>query len=218
MTPRTARAVHGITALVATFAVVLQLVLVVQGNRILDEGNPPDLGTRLVRFASYLTIWSNVLVAGTTALLAIDPGRDGRLFRTLRLNGLVLVFGGGIVHFFLLRPLLELEGADMLADRLLHTVVPLFAVVGWLVAGPRGQVDRSDLGPFLVLPLIWIAYTLIRGAIVDWYPYPFIDVEEHGYAVVALNCLGVATLMLALFGLALVVDRRLTRATTATRS
>jgi hypothetical protein len=106
----------------------------------------------------------------------------------------------------------------MLADRLLHTVVPLLAVVGWLVAGPRGQVDRSDLGPFLVLPLIWIAYTLIRGAIVDWYPYPFIDVEEHGYAVVALNCLGVATLMLALFGLALVVDRRLTRATTATRS
>ena len=209
MPPGRARAVHAATALVATFAVVLQLVLVVQGNRILDEVDPPDLGTRVVRFASYLTIWSNVLVAATTALLAIDPGRDGRVFRTLRLNGLVLVFGGGIVHFFFLRPLLDLDGADLLADRLLHTVVPLLAVVGWLVAGPRGQVRRADLGPFLVLPLLWIGYTLIRGAIVDWYPYPFIDVTEHGYAVVALNCLGVAALMLALFGLAAALDRRL---------
>ena len=198
---------HGVTALVATFAVVLQLVLVVQGNRILDETDPPDLATRLVRFASYLTIWSNVLVAVTTALLAIDPVRDGRVFRALRNDGLVLCFGGGIVHFFFLRPLLDLDGADLLADRLLHTVVPLLAVVGWLVAGPRGRIERADLGPFLVLPVVWLGYTLVRGAFVDWYPYPFVDVEEHGYAVVALNCVGVTALMLALFGLARVVDR-----------
>jgi hypothetical protein len=209
MTPGRARAVHAVTALVATAAVVLQLVLVIQGNRILDETNPPDLGTRLIRFASYLTIWSNVLVAATTALLALDPDLDGRLFRTLRLNGLVIVFGGGVVHFLLLRPLLDLDGADLLADRLLHMIVPLLAVVGWLVAGPRGRIGRDDLGPFLVVPVVWIGYTLARGALVDWYPYPFIDVVEHGYAVVALNTVGVAALMLALFGLTLLVDRRL---------
>jgi hypothetical protein len=208
-----ARAVHAITALVATFAVVLQLVLVVQGHRVLDEVNRPDVGTRLVRFASYLTIWSNVLVAATTALLTVDPERAGRVFRILRLNGLVIVFGGGVVHFFFLRPLLELDGADLLADRLLHMVVPLVAVVGWLLAGPRAPIRRADLGPFLVLPLVWIGYTLVRGAVVDWYPYPFIDVDEHGYAVVALNCVGVAAFMLGLFGLAAVVERRLTGAT-----
>jgi hypothetical protein len=129
----------------------------------------------------------------------------------LRLNGLAIVFGGGVVHFFLLRPLLDLGGADLLADRLLHLVVPLLAVAGWLVAGPRGRVHRDDLGPFLVLPLVWIAYTLVRGAVVDWYPYPFIDVGEHGYAAVALNCADVAALMLALLFLAVVVDRRLAR-------
>ncbi|HET9420566.1 MAG TPA: Pr6Pr family membrane protein [Nocardioides sp.] len=76
-----------------------------------------------------------------------------------------------------------------------------------LVAGPRGRIDRADLGPFLVVPLVWLGYTLVRGAFVDWYPYPFVDVEEHGYAVVALNSVGVTALMLALFGLASVVDR-----------
>jgi hypothetical protein len=207
MSPRTARIVHGGTALVATVAVVLQLVLVVQGHRVLDESNGPDLATRLVRFASYLTIWSNVLVAVTTALLALEPERDGRVFRALRLDGLVIVFGGGIVHFLLLRPLLNLDGADLVADRLLHVVVPLLTLAGWLVVGPRNRIHGSDLGGFLVLPLVWIGYTLVRGALVDWYPYPFIDVGEHGLAEVLLNCVGVAALMLALFGIALQVDR-----------
>ena len=202
------RAVHAVTALVATFAVVLQLVLVAQGHKVLDEVDPPDAGTRLIRFASYLTIWSNVLVAATTALLAVDPERTGRVFRILRLNGLVICFGGGVVHFFFLRPLLDLDGADLLADRLLHMIVPLLAVLGWLLVGPRDRVDRADLAPFLVLPLIWIGYTLVRGAAVDWYPYPFIDVGEHGYGVVALNCLGVAAFMLAVLGLVALFERR----------
>ena len=92
------RAVHAATALVATIAVVLQLVLVAQGHAVLDETNRPDLSTRLVRFASYLTIWFNVLVAATTALLAVDPERAGRVFRILRLNGLVIV---GVAAFML---------------------------------------------------------------------------------------------------------------------
>lgn len=209
MPPRWARLAHALTALVATAALVLQLVLVVQGNRILDETDPPDLGTRVVRFASYLTIWSNALAAGTTAALALDPARDGRVFRVLRANGLVLVALSGIVHFFLLRPLLELDGADLLADRLLHVAVPVLTVAGWVAVGPRVRLGRGDLAPFLAIPVVWIAYTLVRGAVVDWYPYPFIDVGEHGYVVVLLNSAGVGALMVALFAITAVAEREL---------
>lgn len=212
MSLRSAGAWHAVTALVAGFAIVLQLVLVWQGHAVLDETNPPGLSTRLIRFASYLTIWSNVLVFATAALLAVDPARDGRVWRALHLNAIVICFGGGVVHFFLLRPLLDLDGADLLADKLLHLVVPLFAVVGWLAFGPRGQATRDDVRPFLVLPVGWLVYTLIRGEFVEWYPYPFIDVNEHGYAVVAATCVGVAALMLALALGAVWLDRRLDRA------
>lgn len=205
-----ARTFHLVTFLVAAFAVGLQLVLVWQGHNVLDETNRPDLDTRLIRFASYLTIWSNVLVAWSTATLAFGRDRDTPVWRALRLNAVVICFGGGVVHFFALRPLLDLHGADLLADKLLHVVVPLLAVVGWLVFGPRGRATRADVGPFLVLPLAWLAYTLVRGAVVDWYPYPFLDVNEHGYAVVALNCLVVAGLMLALAYGAVRLDARLT--------
>ena len=60
-----ARAFHLVTFLVAAFAVVLQLVLVIQGGQHLDteprvaRAGDPDLTTRVVRFWRYLTIWFN---------------------------------------------------------------------------------------------------------------------------------------------------------------
>lgn len=200
------RAFHLVTFVVAAFAVGLQFVLVVQGNAVLDETSRPEVGTRIVRFASYLTIWSNVLVAWSALTLALGRDRDTRIWRALRLNAVAICFGGGIVHFFFLRPLLDLEGWNLVADRLLHVVVPLLAVLGWAAFGPRGRASRSDLAPFLVVPVLWLGYTLVRGAIVDWYPYPFVDVAEHGYGVVAVNCLGVSALMLGIAWLAVRLD------------
>ena len=97
----------------------------------------------------------------------------------------------------------------LLADKLLHVVVPLFALVAWVAFGPRGRATRAGLLPFLVVPIFWMAYTLVRGAFVDRYPYPFIHVDLHGYAVVALNAVGVAAFMVGLAFLAFGVDRRL---------
>jgi len=204
-----ARIFHLVTFLVAAFAVVLQLVLVIQGHRVLDEHNRPDLGTRLVRFCSYLTIWFNVLVAWSTLTLALARDRDSRVWRALRLDAVVLATVGGLVHFFFLRPLLDLTGWDLVADRLLHIAVPALALVGWLVLGPRRRAATTDLLPFLVLPVGWLGYTLVRGELVEWYPYPFIDVNEHGYGVVLVNVVCVAAAMVLAAWAATVLDRRL---------
>lgn len=205
-----ARLFHLLTFLVAAFALILQLVLVVQGHRVLDEHNRPDAATRLVRYCSYLTIWANALVAWMAGTLAFGRDRDTRLWRALRADAVVLIALAGVVHFFFLRPLLDLHGWDLVADRTLHMVVPALGVAGWLAFGPRGRVATSDVGPFLALPVFWLLYTLVRGEIVEWYPYPFIDVNEHGYGVVLLNAAGISALMLAFAWAVVVLDRRLT--------
>jgi|SRR5882757_78492 len=213
---RNARVCHALTYALASFAVIFQLVLVIRGHQHLGDSLPdieadgrPGLGTRLVRFCSYMTIWFNVLVAGTCAMLAVDPSRDGRMWRALRLNAVVIAVGGGTVHWFLLRPLLDLHGSDYLADKLLHIAVPILALLGWLIYGPRNRVDRADLLAFLVVPVVWLAYTLIRGAIVNWYPYPFIDVGQHGYPAVAAISVALAAFLLGLAAGAMWLDRRL---------
>ena len=110
-----------------------------------------------------------------------------------------------------LADLQELDGKAAVADQLLHLVVPVLAVAGWLVFGPRGLVSARDIGLATLVPLAWLVFTLIRGPIVDWYPYPFLDVRDHGYPRVFANCVLVGLLFLALAAGARALDRVLDR-------
>jgi hypothetical protein len=67
----------------------------------------------------------------------------------------------------------ELSGAAALADFLLHFATPVLGVGGWLLFGPRGQISGRVVLLVLVFPIAWLVFTLVRGPIVDFYPYPF---------------------------------------------
>lgn len=208
MTPG-ARGWHTLTAAVAIAALVLQLVLVVQGGRVLDEAEPPALELRLARFVAYFTIQSNLLVAAATTLLARDPSRDGAGFRALRLAATVGITVTGLVHFLLLRPLLDLTGADWLADKMLHMAVPVLAVIGWLAFGPRPRIDARAIAVALAWPIAWLAVTLAVAGATHWVPYPFLDFRVEGWAHVAVVCLGITALFAALVAGFRYADRRL---------
>ena len=209
MTPRSARLWHGLTAVVAIAALVLQLVLVIQGGRVLDETEQPDLHVRLGRLVSYFTIQSNLLVAVVTAQLARDPLRDGTVWRVVRLAAVVGITVTGVVHLALLRPLLDLDGADWLADKLLHMVVPVLALLGFLLFGPRPRIEPRDIPLAICWPLAWLAWTLVVGGLSGWYPYPFLDHrEDDGVAGVVLTSVAITAFFLLLFWLARLVDQR----------
>jgi hypothetical protein len=209
MTGRRAGLVHAVVAVVATAALVLQLVLVVGGSAVLDETDVPPLGVRVVRFFCYFTVQSNILVAVTSWQLARDPRRDGRWWRPARLMALVGIAVTGLVHLVLLRPLLSLDGADWLADKLLHVAVPLLAVVAWFVVGPRPRTAWRTVLEALAWPLVWLAVTLVLGSLTGWYPYPFLDPATGGAGAVVVACLGVTVLFLGLFAGTVALDRRL---------
>ncbi len=208
MSRRRAGPWHGLTAAVSIGALALQLVLVISGSAVLAEVDPPGLGLRLARYAAYFTIQSNLLVAITALQLARNPRRDGEWWRVLRVVAVVGIGVTGIVHFFLLRPLLELNGWDYAADKALHMVVPVLAVVGWLVFGPRPRVTIRAVALALAWPLAWLVLTLVVGGLSGWFPYPFLDFDENGAGEVIVACVGVTLVFLAGFGAALVADRR----------
>ncbi|MDQ6524609.1 Pr6Pr family membrane protein [Nocardioides sp. LHD-245] len=206
---RGARGWHILTAAITVAALLLQLVLVLQGGRVLDEAEPPGLGLRLARFVAYFTIQSNLLVAVATTMLARDPFRDGPAFRALRLAATVGITVTGLVHFFLLRPLLDLHGADWLADKMLHMVVPLVAVVGWFALGPRPRIDGRAIAVALGWPIAWLAATLGVATATRWVPYPFLDFREEGWGSVVVVCVGITALFAALIAGFRYADRRL---------
>lgn len=103
----------------------------------------------------------------------------------------------------------DLEGVRILTNAGLHYVAPPLAVLGWLLFGPRPRISGRVVLLAVILPILWAVYTLIRGSRAEWYPYPFIDVIENGYARVFANILAVSALFVALGLLFWYLDRRL---------
>jgi hypothetical protein len=210
----TGRSWAGLTALIVAMGLVVQLIVTATGT----EGFYPDNPDRVFNVFAYFTIQSNLLLGGTTLMLALQPDRpQSTLFRTLRLNGVLCIAVTGIVYHVALASLDDLTGWAAVTNFLLHTASPVVGVLGWLLFGPRGQTDQRIVAWSIVFPLLWLVFTLVRGEFVGFYPYPFVDVAEHGYPRVLLNCLLVAVLFLALAAGATYLDHRLHRKTTVER-
>ena len=209
MSAARARTAHLVVAAVAWFALVFQLVLVVSGEAILVEDDPPGLVARTYRYFAYFTIQSNFLVALTSTVLARHPREDRAGWRAARLAGLVGITVTALVYFVLLRGLIELEGANRLADALLHMVVPALALVVWAWVGPRPRIGVREVAYALAWPVAWLVWTLVVGQVDGWVPYPFLDAGDDGWTAVGIACAGITTVFLLLFALYAWLDRRL---------
>lgn len=193
-----------VTALCAGAGVALSVYVAVRTPGRFRTGTERAFNT----FA-FFTIQSNLIAGGTTLLLAVRPHRTSAVFGVFRLIGLVAITVTGIVYHVALSAILELNGVPQIANQLVHTVVPVLTVAGWLLFGPRGLVSARVAWLSLLFPVCWLAFTLIRGAVIDWYPYPFIEVTRLGYAKVMLNCVWVSLLLLGLAAVAAGADRGL---------
>lgn len=208
---RVARAWFVLNATVVVVALAIQIPITAADT----AGVFDTPAARVANLFTFFTILTNILVAATGVLLALDPDRRSTVLRTLRLDALLGIIVTAIVYHTVLAGLHDPVGAEWFADQLFHTVSPILAVVGWLLFGPRGLVDRRIVALSVIYPIVWLAFTLVRGAIIDWYPYPFTDVTDLGYLQVALNCLLVTALFLLLAALAMGTDRLLGRSSEA---
>ena len=195
-----------ITAVVAVVGIIVQLFAVD------TEGGHFSGAAAVLNVFAFFTIQSNLLLAITCAFLAVRPNWESTVFWALRLSAVLSIAVVGIVFHIALAPLYEFIGLAALANVLLHTVSPLLGVIGWIVFGPRGRTNARVVAWSVVYPVLWLAFTLIRGPFAgDFYPYPFLEVVAHGYARVLLNSLLVAVLFLGLSAGATFVDRLMTR-------
>jgi hypothetical protein len=140
-------------------------------------------------FFSFFTIQSNILAVAALLLLVAVP-RSGRtaLFDAARTAVVLYIATTGVVFALLLSGLQEeLQTTTPWVDFVVHTLMPIVLVVDWVLDPPRHRLPWWTAIAALAYPAAWLAYTLARGADVDWYPYPFVDVTRHGYGRVLLN-------------------------------
>lgn len=218
--PTAARRLHALTAAAAWLAVVMNVVL--SGLGWYEETVPvghlygvnvagwPGVVPRLADTLSYFTIWSNIVVAVSSTQLALSLRRTPAK-AALRLAALLMITITAIVYAVLLAPTAHVTGWSLITNPLAHIVVPTLTVLSFLLVGPRGWIDPRTMAGALVIPLVWIAYMLVRGAIVSAYPYGFADVITHGYASVFTFIAGILAFALVLALVYAGIDRLLGR-------
>lgn len=216
-----ARIAHAVTALLAWAGVAMTVVISALGAYKRGFWEPHLYGihpdgaagvlSRLGDTLSYFTMWSNIVVALSATLLALAPRTVTPARRALRLSGLLMITITAIVYALILAPDDVVVGWSRITNPLQHLVVPGVTLLVWLVWGPRGWFTMRTVAASLVIPLAWVAWMLGRGAVIDAYPYGFVNVATLGYPRVALTLLvilGFALLVAAAFRL---VDRLLRR-------
>lgn len=161
----------------------------------------PGWGGSLNRL-SYFTAQSNLLVALSSVALVVRPNPRGRLLPFLQLVAMLDITLTCLVYVGVLAgPNLggSFPAEVIVATILQHLVTPLLAWAAWLLADPAAVTVRSAALAALA-PLLYCVLTLVRGALVDWYPYPFLDVPALGYPRVfgAVLCLSVLVALIAL--------------------
>ncbi len=185
-----------------------------------------DVATTTVNFFSFFTVLSNLLAAIVLAWAAGWALTAGRA-RAGDPRGLAIALAcvttymivTGIVYNTLLRGIPLPQGTTVeWANEVLHVAGPLFLLVDLLLAPRRRLLGWGAVGAVLAFPIVWLAYTLVRGPVTVnpitgdawWYPYPFLNPHTfaNGYGTVVLYIIGIAIVIAAVAGGVVGVGRR----------
>lgn len=192
-----ARMFFGALTLVAVGA---QLVIHIQHN------------FSVLNFFSYFTNLSNifasiVFIVGAVYLLEHrEPTPAEDIIRGASVVAMAIV---GIVFSALLQDT-DLGTLAPWVNVVVHYIMPIAVVVDWLYQSPKSRLSLKQLPYWLIYPLLYLVYTLIRGPIAKFYPYPFLnpnpDPVQHtagSYGGVALYCIAIFVAFLVVGGILL---------------
>lgn len=182
-----------VVALVAWCALGLQLFL----TEALTTEAGGTLWRGLVIYLGFFTILTNILVAVTASCLAAKAPRAAsmsvgpvrRFFTqptTLTAVAVYIAFVG-LAYHTLLRHVWNPHGLSLLANVLLHYVVPALYVTYWAVFASKAGLRWTGIVGWCLYPIAYLIYALVRGEILGNYPYHFIDVSLLGYPTALRN-------------------------------
>jgi hypothetical protein len=189
----------GLVTFIAWSGVLLQLVLSLR--LALRSGQTAADG--LVSYFGYFTVLTNLFVALALSAVLREAARPkGRLLAHPQVLACAAVSIAlvGLAYHVLLRHIWDPQGAQWLADVLLHYVTPLGFVLWWVARAPWPDLRWWSPLAWSMFPVAYLAYALARGVWLSRYPYPFIDVTALGYAQVMWNAMALLAVFLVLGG------------------
>ncbi|WP_100612494.1 Pr6Pr family membrane protein [Confluentibacter lentus] len=183
------------------FAIITQFILIIQNRE-------TDILETIIRFFSFFTILTNMLVAlyFTSKVLGFSMKPLDLLSKKTALTALTaFILIVGLVYQFLLRHVWEPTGMQRLIDELLHSIIPLYMLMYWFIFDTKEKIKFRDAIMWLLYPLFYLTFILVRGHFYNYYPYPFLNIPEIGTDMALVNSTLILILMVCVISMLLVV-------------
>lgn len=146
-------------------------------------------------FFSFFTIQSNLFAVAVLLSSALGLTERWRPATVDLIRGAAVVYMAttGVVYGLLLVGYTEqLDTNVVWADTVVHRLMPIVLVADWLIAPPRTRLTLRRALVWIWYPVLFVGYSLIRGPLVEWYPYPFLDPGlVGGFIGVVAYCVGI---------------------------
>ncbi len=163
-------------------------------------------------YFSYFTIETsliNIVVFLVGGVMALTRPTDTTLYTMVRMTTLGFAVVTAAVYNLILRNMPyagDFEGLQW-PNEVIHVWVPIFILLDWLFSPGRPALPWRSLPVMIVYPVAWLTYTLIRGALIDYYPYPFLDPATAGWGSVFAYIVGLTGFIVLIGVLAIAYTR-----------
>ena len=177
------------------------LVLASIATQVIDESIHNDFVA--VEYYSYFTIQSsliNIVILALSGLVAVRLRAESTLLGVLRASVVSYAVVTAVVYNVLLRGLPD-EGyvGIQWPNEVIHVWVPLFLLLDWLFSPSRPVLRMRDVRIVVIYPVAWLAFTIVRGLLDGWFPYPFLEPNgPDGWGGVLVYVLGIAAFIIAI--------------------
>lgn len=161
-----------------------------------------------ISLLAYFTILSNIFTGLWLIIFAVYVFFKTKALRFILnpvLQGALTlyIFITGVVYFGILTWAMDFDFETTVLYEIVnyinHLIMPLFFTTIWFLPNNEKKLAFKDTLLWLIFPLIYFIFSMIRGAFTNFYPYPFLDPNILGQLWNFLNgyfMVGVAFVLL----------------------
>ncbi len=166
-----------------------------------------DSNFQIIDFLSYFTNLSNIFSAGIFWYLALRKIFNYKFTDSLRGASTSYIIINTIGYWLLIANLPDQHIRSWI-NLTLHAIMPLAVTAEWFIFPRTNKVALGEAIKWLIFPLGYLAFVLIRGGLSGIYPYYFLNSATLGYGQVLINSFGLTAGGLMVAGIVIFLGDR----------
>jgi len=184
MNPRKKKILAGLLILLGIVGIVAEIILIATYDRYLsgENSNPEKRWNMLAYFTQITNITVDVWLILVGIAVLFDKQKLYKFLTKPQIQGALSLYilVVGAVYCGILFPITRdyYSAAAWWGNAVNiwhHIIVPTGMVVLWCIMPHKGRLKRRTMWFWMIYPMSYLLFSEIRGLIVGWYPYPFLD-------------------------------------------